>query len=114
VQQQNPYVQSAPQAEKRQRKPLLIVNPETHETVKPTPQPTASVAPTPTPSLVSSTTTTSENRSTESTTDSSVSAPKPANDINKAQKQSEFRHQFAKLLSDTNAPTDKVYRQKTQ
>jgi hypothetical protein len=110
IPQTNPYAQQpAPtgQSEKRQRKPLAIVDPVSHKAVELSTQPPSSSSSTTNP-VSSSTTTTTETRPTEIVTDSTI-----ANDTNKTQKQTDFRHQFAKLLTDktdsSSAPTDKVH-----
>lgn len=105
--------------EKRQRKPLAIVDPVSHKPVEVSSQSASSSAQPTTAttttsssssSTVSSTITTSDNRSSETTTtDSSISSTKVANDTNKTQKQAEFRRQFAEILVDSSsAQTDKV------
>ncbi|CAF1256154.1 unnamed protein product, partial [Rotaria sordida] len=113
IQQQNPYASTVQPTvtEKRQRKPLTIVDPVSHKPVEVSPQTTHSSTPntTITSSSVSSTTTTSENRPIDSTTtDSGQSNNKPTNDPNKTQKQADFRRQFAEILVDSsNTQTDK-------
>jgi len=111
IPQTNPYAQQpAPtgQSEKRQRKPLAIVDPVSHKAVELSTQPPSSSSSTTNPVSSSTTTTTTETRPTEIVTDSTI-----ANDTNKTQKQTDFRHQFAKLLTDktdsSSAPTDKVH-----
>ncbi len=102
--QANPYGGTAQQMEKRQRKPLAIVDPVSHKTLDIAgPPPSAST------STTNSTSTTTETSSTETTTDSATTIVKPVNDTNKSQKQADFRHQFGKLLTDNpNPTTDKV------
>ena len=86
--------------ERRQRKPLAIVDPVSHQTV---------VLETPNaPTNAPSTTTTDENRPKDSNTDSTVTNAKPTDDVNTTQKRAEFRKQFAELLHP-NAQPDKVY-----
>ncbi len=112
IQPPNPYTQQpAPtgqqQPEKRKKTPLAIIDPVSHKTVE---LPTQANSSAPTSTNSSTTTTTAETRPTETTTDSIIVNPKPTNDTNKTQVQTDFRHQIAKLLSDTsNPPIDKVY-----
>jgi hypothetical protein len=96
-------------SEKRQRKPLAIVDPVSHKPVDVPVASSSTTAATNTTST-SSTITTNETRSTESTTtDSSASTTKSTNDTNKTQIQAEFRRQVAEKLGDSsNAQTDKV------
>ena len=95
--------------EKRQRKPLVIVDPVSHKTVDLAPTPSTTTSTTANPPAASTTAAANENRQAESSTDSAAANVKSTSDINKTQKQSEFRYQFAKLLSDNpNAQSDKV------
>jgi translation initiation factor 4G len=103
----HPYAQSSAstgqQPEKRQRKPLAIVDPVSHKALEVTTQSTSSAS-----TSTNSSTTTTETRPTETTTDSTIVNPKPTNDPNKTQVQQDFRHQIAKLISDNpTTATDK-------
>lgn len=83
--------------EKRQRKPLPIVNPDTKTAVV-VAQP-ASVAPVPT---ATTTTTTSETRPVESRTDSVSVAPPVKTTENTIKVQDDFRRQVARTLDKSN------------
>jgi hypothetical protein len=112
IPQTNPYAAAsipAPPAEKRQRKPLLIVDPVSHEAVKIDTQSLPSSTPATNVSSSTSIPTASENRQSESTTDSAVSDKEPVNDPNKTQIREDFRQKMANLLIDPpTAQTDKV------
>ncbi|CAF0867973.1 unnamed protein product [Adineta ricciae] len=100
--------------EKRQRKPLVIVDPVSHKTVDLAPTPSTATSTTTNPPVASTMPVTNENRQAESSTDSAAANVKSTSDINKTQKQSEFRYQFAKLLSDNpNAQPDKNVNQQS-
>jgi hypothetical protein len=78
--------------EKRQRKPLAIVDPKSHEAIKVAAAPTQS------------------NNTTavdESATDSTPSSSKPTDDTNKSNTQEKFRKDFAAILNK-NSQSDKV------
>ena len=100
-------------SEKRQRKPLTIVNPTTHEAVQISTTTAASSSTT----TMTTTTTATANASTtsapidirppETTTDSTTIDSKSVDDLNKIQKQTDFRHQFAKAMSDNSTTSTK-------
>lgn len=97
--------------EKRQRKPLAIVNPATHEAVQIS---TTTAAASSSTTTMTTTTTATANaltttapidiRPSETTTDSTTTTTdsKSVDDLNKIQKQADFRHQFAKAMSDNS------------
>jgi hypothetical protein len=74
--------------EKRQRKPLAIIDPKSHVAIKVE-------------------TTTSPTTTEDSTTDSTTSNSKSTDDAKKNQKQADFRKDFARILNP-NVQTDKV------
>jgi hypothetical protein len=85
--------------EKRQRKPIPIIDPQSHETVKvETPNSSANVS--------STTTTDDDTRQKDSNTDSTIQNPKLTDEANQLQKRADFRKQFAEQLNP-NAQTDK-------
>ena len=117
IPQQNPYAAAAAVTqqsltnEKRQKRPLIIKDPVSHQPVDfPSQSPASSTSATTTSSSSSSTITATETRSAETnTTDSAVSQSKSINDTNKTQKQADFRRQFAEIIGDSfSAQTDKV------
>jgi hypothetical protein len=108
IQQTNVYATAPPtgQSEKRARKPIPIVDPVSHKALEiSTPNSSSSTSTTNPSSSSTTTTATTEIRPTETTTDSTTINTKPANDTNKTQIQTNFRHQIAKLLTDSS--TDK-------
>ncbi|CAF3682682.1 unnamed protein product [Adineta steineri] len=95
IPQTNTYA-APPPPEKRQRKPLAIVDPVSHTAVD-----ISTTTPATNPASSVPHGTTNENRQNESTTDSpAASNVKLVNDTNKTQIQTDFRHKIAQLLSD--------------
>jgi hypothetical protein len=92
--------------EKRQRKPLTIVDPKSHEAViVGTDQSSANVSST--AAAAAATTTVDDNLQKDSIPNSTVTNPKPVDEVNKTLIQADFRKKVAELLN-SNAQTDKV------